>query len=72
MMPGTAATRFALAISPVAFTLGSRMTALGRAKRTINRKRSFITSSERTENYPNLQLVGNGKRYGRVGGFAFP
>jgi len=29
MMPGTAATRFALAISPVAFTLGSRMTALG-------------------------------------------
>src|ERR1700676_4557877 len=42
------------------------------AKRTINRKRSFITSSERTENYPTLQLVGNGKRYGRVGGFAFP
>ena len=27
MMPGTAATRFALAISPVAFTLGSQMTA---------------------------------------------
>jgi hypothetical protein len=27
MMPGTAATRFALAISPVAFALGSRMTA---------------------------------------------
>jgi len=47
------------------------MAACG-AKRTINRKRSFITSSERTENYPNLQLVGNGKRYGRVGGFAFP
>jgi hypothetical protein len=53
------------------YTLISRMAANG-AKRTINRKRSFITSSERTENYPNLQLVGNGKRYGRVGGFAFP
>src|ERR1700682_1986884 len=34
MMPGTAATRFALAISPGAFTLGSRMTALG-AKRPL-------------------------------------
>jgi hypothetical protein len=34
-MPGTAATRFALAISPVAFALGSRTTALG-AKRSFD------------------------------------
>ena len=39
-MPGTAATRFALAISPVAFALGSRMTALG-AKRSFMRKQKI-------------------------------
>jgi hypothetical protein len=33
----------------------ARLCANGRrAKRTLNRKQSFMTSSERTENYPNL------------------
>jgi hypothetical protein len=48
MMPGTAATRFALAISPVAFALGSRMTALG-AKRPFigNRVSELVTYGAR-------------------------